>query len=48
MFLMKMGKFEVYVRWFPMGDKWMVSSGGGYQLRWSRDGKDLFYFASEG
>lgn len=42
------GKFEVYVRRFPAGDKWAVSSGGGYQPRWSRDGKELFYFASEG
>lgn len=42
------GKFEVYVRRFPAGDKWVVSSGGGYQPRWRRDGKELFYFTAEG
>ncbi len=31
---------------FPMaaGGKWPVSNGGGNQPRWSRDGKELFYF----
>ena len=40
------GTREVYVQPFPMaaGGKWPVSSGGGGQPRWSRDGKELFYF----
>jgi dipeptidyl aminopeptidase/acylaminoacyl peptidase len=44
------GKFEVYVRSFPAagGAKWVVSSGGGYQPRWRRDGKELLYFTAEG
>jgi len=40
------GSKEVYVQPFPMssGGKWPVSNGGGSQPRWSRDGKELFYF----
>jgi len=38
------GRNEVYVRPFPSGEgKWMVSSGGGTQVRWSRNTKELFY-----
>ena len=38
-------RFEVYVRPFPKGaGKWQVSTNGGTQPRWSRDGKELFYF----
>jgi Tol biopolymer transport system component len=41
------GTVEAYVQPFPMssGGKWPVSNGGGAQPRWSRDGKELFYFA---
>jgi YD repeat-containing protein len=40
-------RMEVYVRPFPpsAGGKWMVSSGGGSQPRWRRDGKELLYFS---
>jgi Tol biopolymer transport system component len=38
------GQHEVYVRPFPEGGrKATVSSNGGKQPRWSRDGKELFY-----
>ena len=38
------GKFEVYVVPFPQGTgKWQVSTGGGGNPRWRRDGKELFY-----
>jgi eukaryotic-like serine/threonine-protein kinase len=40
------GQFEVYVRRFPdasNGSRWQVSSGGGRQPLWSRDGHELFY-----
>ncbi|MCP5109597.1 MAG: protein kinase, partial [bacterium] len=38
------GSYEVYVRSFPDGErKWQVSSNGGGQPRWSRDGAELFY-----
>jgi hypothetical protein len=41
-------KFEVYVQTFPTGNgKWQVSTNGGVQPRWRRDGKELFYLASD-
>jgi len=42
------GKFEVYVQTFPAsGGKWLVSTNGGVQPRWRRDGKELFYIAPD-
>jgi len=39
------GKPEVYVVAFHGGQgKWQVSTNGGYQPQWSRDGKELYYF----
>ena len=38
------GQYQVYVRPFPEGEgQWQVSTQGGVQPRWSRDGKELFY-----
>ena len=38
------GQPEIYVRPFPKGEgKTTVSTNGGRQPRWSRDGKELFY-----
>ena len=38
------GRFEVYVRPFPDASrKLVVSTSGGNQPVWSRDGKELFY-----
>ena len=43
------GKAEVYVRPFPVSPGiWPVSTGGGSQPRWRRDGKELFYLALDG
>ncbi|MBI3264437.1 MAG: PD40 domain-containing protein [Acidobacteria bacterium] len=43
------GRFEVYVQPFPgQGGTWQVSTGGGGQPRWRRDGKELFYLAPDG
>ena len=44
------GTVEVYVRPFPAssGGKWLVSNGGGRQVRWRPDGKELFYVAPGG
>ena len=43
------GAPEIYVRRFPEGDlKWRVSTHGGAQPRWRRDGKELFYLAPDG
>ena len=42
------GRFEVYVQPFPgPGGKWQISSGGGSDPRWRRDGKELFYIAPD-
>ncbi len=42
------GQREVYVQPFPEGgSKVTVSNSGGSQLRWSRDGKELFYVQGE-
>jgi len=38
------GQNQVYARLFPEGEgQWQVSTQGGVQPRWSRDGKELFY-----
>jgi serine/threonine-protein kinase len=42
------GEVEIYVRPFPeVGTgKWQVSTGGGAEPKWSRDGHALFYLGS--
>jgi dipeptidyl aminopeptidase/acylaminoacyl peptidase len=43
------GRWEVYVARFPeFTDKRQVSSAGGMQPRWGRDGKELFYLGTDG
>jgi hypothetical protein len=43
------GREEVYIQRFPkLGDKVTVSSGGGSQPRWRRDGKELFFVTLDG
>ena len=38
------GRDEVYIKRFPTGeDRWQVSSQGGAQPRWTRDGKEIFF-----
>jgi serine/threonine-protein kinase len=39
------GDFEVYVQPYPNPDgvKWRITSGGGRDPAWSRDGRELFY-----
>jgi dipeptidyl aminopeptidase/acylaminoacyl peptidase len=43
------GDPDVYVQSFPdpSTGKWLVSNGGGAEPHWSRDGKELFYFAGQ-
>ena len=42
------GKFEVYVRPFPVGsDQHLISVAGGMQPEWRRDGKELFYISAD-
>jgi Tol biopolymer transport system component len=38
------GRDEVYVQTFPVsGGKWQISTEGGDQAQWRRDGKELFF-----
>ena len=42
------GRAEVYVQSFPVpGGKWQISTGGGDQPQWRRDGRELFYMAPD-
>ena len=43
------GRSEVYVQTFPpSAGKWLISTGGGLNVRWQRDGRELFYTAPDG
>jgi Tol biopolymer transport system component len=47
------GNYEVYVQPFSsdgklVGEKKRISTGGGNQPRWRRDGQELFYIAADG
>jgi serine/threonine protein kinase len=43
------GRTEIYIQPFPgPGSKWPISTNGGSQVRWGRDGKELFYVALDG
>ena len=43
------GRWEVYVARFPgFTDKRQVSSAGGMQPRWRRDGGELYYLSLDG
>ena len=40
------GRFEIYLQNFPNpSGRWPVSTDGGIQPKWRRDGKELFYLA---
>jgi Tol biopolymer transport system component len=43
------GRPEIYVQSFPGGGgKRQISTGGGNDPRWRRDGRELFYYAADG
>jgi eukaryotic-like serine/threonine-protein kinase len=43
------GRREIYVTDFPSGSQRLrISTNGGTQPRWRRDGKELFYLAADG
>jgi serine/threonine-protein kinase len=43
------GIYEVYVRPFPgPGGRWQVSTGGGREVMWSRDGRELLFQIPDG
>jgi len=42
------GHYEIYLQPFPgPGDRIQVSAGGGQQVRWARNGSELFYIAAD-
>jgi len=42
------GRWEVYVQPFPgPGGKWQISTAGGSMPVWRRDGRELFYLATD-
>jgi Tol biopolymer transport system component len=42
------GQYEIYVQPAPpTGAKWQISTAGGSQPRWRRDGKELFYLSGD-
>jgi len=42
------GHFEIYLQPFPgPGDRFPVSKGGGQQVRWAKNGAELFYVAAD-
>jgi len=44
----KTGRHEIYVRPFPgPGNDFLASTSGASQVRWSRDGKELFYIGAD-
>jgi hypothetical protein len=43
------GRSEIYVQLFMgPGSKYQISTSGGAQVRWRRDGRELFYVALNG
>jgi Tol biopolymer transport system component len=42
------GQYQIYVQSFPAGGKWQVSTSGGIQPRWRRDGRELSYLTEDG
>jgi Tol biopolymer transport system component len=42
------GRLEIYVQRFPTGPQEQISIDGGTQVRWRRDGKELFYVGLDG
>jgi Tol biopolymer transport system component len=44
----KSGRYDIWVAPFPgPGGEWQVSTAGGVQVRWSPDGKELYYIAPD-
>jgi eukaryotic-like serine/threonine-protein kinase len=40
------GRYEVYLARFPVGaERWPVSTGGGTNVHWRRDGSELFFLS---
>ncbi|MCU1330161.1 MAG: serine/threonine protein kinase [Bryobacterales bacterium] len=42
------GKFETYVQTFPTSErKWQLSTAGGTEPRWRRDGREIYYLSAD-
>jgi serine/threonine-protein kinase len=41
------GQTEIWVKGYPDGDSMRVSRNGGYEPRWSLDGRELFYLQGQ-
>ncbi|HXT21687.1 MAG TPA: hypothetical protein VN923_13125, partial [Thermoanaerobaculia bacterium] len=41
------GRYEIFVQPLARGGKWQVSTDGGTQPRWRRDGRELFFLAAD-
>lgn len=42
------GRSEIYLRRFPpSGDNWQISTEGGDQVQWRKDGKELIYLSAD-
>ncbi len=42
------GRYEVHLQTFPISErKWQVSTNGGYEPTWSRDGREIYYLAED-
>jgi eukaryotic-like serine/threonine-protein kinase len=42
------GRFEVYIQPFPSGTgRWQVSTAGGAEPKWRKDGKELYFFSDQ-
>ena len=42
------GRFEVWVRTFPLSERaWKVSTNGGYEPRWRDDGGEIYYLSED-
>jgi Tol biopolymer transport system component len=44
------GSYQIVVQTFPdaSGGKWQISSEGGFEPKWRRDGRELYYLAPDG
>ena len=43
------GTWQVYLAPFPpTGERWQISAGGGAEVRWRADGKELYYLGLDG
>jgi dipeptidyl aminopeptidase/acylaminoacyl peptidase len=44
----ELGRYEIFVTTFPeTGGRWQVSQTGGREVRWSKDGREIFFFAPD-